>query len=156
MSVTGGGALKSGGGLNALALRIRGSVLARHPEWEAYAGALPGGDLQIAVPAPAGSRAGQLVILTARGEDTWVGFARPRACYCAETERELHAVVDALLADDAFFVVVTDGDEWLETALLRPGQEPVLGEGQVADAVSWSGRHDRIVTFTARPPRRGA
>jgi hypothetical protein len=61
----------------------------------------------------------------------------------------MHAVVEALLADDAFFAVVTNGDEWVETMLLRPGQEPVLREGQVADIVSWSGHHDRILTYTA-------
>jgi hypothetical protein len=69
----------------------------------------------------------------------------------------MHAVIDALLRDDAFFVVVTDGDEWVETTLLRPGEEPVLKEGQVANLVSWSGRHDKIVTYTEkRPSAKGA
>jgi hypothetical protein len=51
----------------------------------------------------------------------------------------MHAVVGALLRDDAFFVVVNSGDEWIETTLLRPGEEPVLEEGHVANVVSWSG-----------------
>jgi hypothetical protein len=62
----------------------------------------------------------------------------------------MHAVVEALLGDDAFFAVVTNGDEWIETMLLRPGEEPVLREGQVANIVSWSGRHDRILTYTPK------
>jgi hypothetical protein len=141
--------------LNPLAERVRDSLLHAHRDWAQYVDVLPGGDLEIAIPAPEGSRAGHLVIFTARGEDMWLRYAPPRACYCVETDRELHAVVQALLADDAFFVVVTDGDEWVETTLLRPGQEPVLREGQVANVVSWSGRHDRIVLYTEKVPTRG-
>jgi hypothetical protein len=142
--------------LNPLGVRVRDSVLRKHGEWAAYVGVLPSGDLEVAVPAPKGSRAGRLVISTARGEDTWIRYSPPRACYCVETDREMHAVIDALLADDAFFVVVTNGDEWLETSLLRPGEEPVLSEGQVADVVSWSGRHDKVVTYTEKRPVRGS
>jgi hypothetical protein len=91
-----------------------------------------------------------------RGEETWIRFAPVRACYRPGTDREMHLVIDALLRDDAFFVVVTDGDAWIETSLLRPGEEPVLREGQVANVLSWSGRHDRIVTYTEKAPRRGA
>jgi hypothetical protein len=68
----------------------------------------------------------------------------------------MHAVVEALLRDDAFLVVIANGDEWIETALLRPGEEPVLREGHVANVVSWSGRHDKIVTYTEKRPSRGA
>jgi hypothetical protein len=67
--------------------------------------------------------------------------------YSVESESEMHAVIDALLSDRAFFTVITSGDEWIETTLLRPGEEPVLLEGQVANVVSWSGLHDRILAF---------
>jgi len=142
--------------LNPLGVRVRDSILRSHPDWTGYVDVLPSGDLEIAVPAPRGSRAGHLVIFTARGEDTWIRYSPPRACYCVETDRELHMVIGALLADDAFFVVITNGDEWLETTLLRPGQEAVLAEGQVANYVSWSGRHDKVVTFTEKRPDPGA
>jgi hypothetical protein len=69
--------------------------------------------------------------------------------YLVESEVEMHAVIGALLSDDAFFVVVTSGDEWVETTIMRPGQEPTLQEGQVANIVSWSGAHDRIITRMA-------
>jgi len=143
-------------GLNALGIRVRDSILRAHPDWADYVGVLPTGDLEIAVPAPRGSRAGHLVIFTARGEDMWIRYSPGRACYPVETDREMHAVVEALLADDAFFVVVTDGDEWVETTLLRPGEEAVLREGQVANVVSWSGRHDKVVTYTEKRPVKGA
>ena len=142
--------------LNPLGERVRDMMLERHPEWADHLEVKEGGDLEIAVPAPRGSRAGHLVVFTHRGEDTWVRYSPARACYCVGSDRELHAVVDALLRDDAFFVVVTDGDEWVETSLLRPGQEAVLREGQVANVVSWTGRHDKIVTYTEKPPSRGA
>lgn len=68
----------------------------------------------------------------------------------------MQAVIEALLADNAFFVVITDGDDWLETSLQRLGEEPVLGEGHVANVVSWSGRYDTVVTYTEKSPARGA
>jgi predicted type IV restriction endonuclease len=67
-------------------------------------------------------------------------------CYPVESEADLHAVVEALLEDRASFVVVTDGDNWVETSLLRPGEELTLKRGQVATVVSWSGVHDKVVT----------
>jgi hypothetical protein len=140
-------------GLNPLGIRVRDSVLRQHADWDEYVSVLPSGDLEIAVPAPRGSRAGHLVIFTARGQDTWIRYSPARACYCVETDQEMHAVVEALLADTAFFVVVTDGDSWLETSLLRPGEEPVLGEGQVANVVSWSGVHDKVLTYTEKAPK---
>ena len=142
-------------GLNPLGIRVRDSLLRRHDGWGKYVSSLPSGDLELAVPAPQGSRAGHLVVFTARGEDMWIRYSPQRACCSVETDTEMHAVVDALLADDAFFVVVTDGDTWIETSLLRPGEEPVLAEGQVANVVSWSGNHDKVVTYTQKSPVRG-
>ncbi len=142
--------------LNALGTRVRDSLLRRHPEWAAYVSILESGDLELAVPAPLGSRAGHLVVFTAGGKATWIRYAPPRACYSVESDRELHAVVEALLKDDAFFVVVTTGDDWIETTLLRPGEEPVLAEGQVANLFSWSGCRDKIVTYTEKAPSRDA
>jgi hypothetical protein len=127
--------------LNALGRRIRDSLVREHPEWAEYVETLETGDLELAVPAPRGSRAKHLVIFTARGQDTWIRYAPPRMCYCVETEDEMRAVVGALLRDDAFFVVVNSGDAWIETTLLRPREEPVLAEGQVANVISWSGNH---------------
>ena len=142
-------------GLNPLCIRVRDSVLGAHASWAEYVNVLPAGDVEIAIPAPRGSRAGQLVILTARGEDIWIRFSPPYAWYSPDTDGEMHSVLTALLADTAFFVVVTDGDDWVETMLLRPGQEPVLKEGDVANVLSWSGRHDKVVTYTEKRPVRG-
>jgi hypothetical protein len=141
---------------NPLPATVRDSLLERHADWTPYVEALDGGDLELAVPAPRGSRAGHLVVFTARGQDTWIRFAPGDACYCVETDREMHSVIDALLRDDAYLVVITSGDEWLETTLLRPGEEPVLQEGQVANVLSWSGRHDKIITYTEKRPSKGA
>jgi len=141
--------------LNSLGRQVRDSLLERHPEWAEYVEALPGGDLELAIPAPHRSRAGHLVIFTRQGQDIWIRYTPPRMCYSVESDAEMHAVVKALLADDAFFVVVTTGDDWIETTLLRSGQEPILAEGQVANMVSWSGRHDKILTWVARRPAKG-
>jgi hypothetical protein len=140
--------------VNPLGERVRDSVLRRHPEWAAYVESTPDGDLQLAVPAPRGSRAKHLLIFTDQGKDIWLRFAPPRMCYAVETDREMHVVIEALLADNAFLSVVTNGDEWIETTVLRPGEEPVLAEGQVANIVSWSGHHDRIMTVMGASPAR--
>jgi hypothetical protein len=137
---------------NLLGVRVRDALLRRHPEWAAAVETLPGGDVEVAVPAPRGSRAGYLVVATAQGRDIWVRYSPPRMAYPVDSEEHMLAVVDALLSDRAFFLVVSNGDEWLETTLLRPGEEPVLAEGHVADVVSWSGLNDRIVTYM--PDRR--
>ncbi len=136
--------------LNPLGARVRDSLLGAYPEWADYVAVERDGDLELAVPAPRGSRAGHMVIFTSGGTDTWIRFSPPRTGYPIGSEGELHAVLRALLADAAFFVVVTDGDDWIETSLMRPGEEALLKEGQVANVVSWSGRHDKIVTYTER------
>jgi hypothetical protein len=145
----------NGVALNPLGRRIRDVLLREHPEWGRYVEILPGGDLELALPAPRGSRAGRLVISTTRGASTGVRYAPPRMSYPLESEEQMLAVIDALLADNAFFLVISNGDEWIETSLLRPGEEPVLAEGQVADVVSWSGLNDRVVTYLPTGPRRG-
>jgi hypothetical protein len=134
-------------GLNPLGERVRDALLRKHPEWAGYVETLAGGDIELAVPAPRGSRAGHLVVTTARGRDTWIRYSPRRMSYPVESDEHLLAVVEALLGDRAYFLVVSNGDEWIETTLLRPGEEPVLAEGHVADVVSWSGLHDRVVTY---------
>jgi hypothetical protein len=130
---------------NALARHVLDALVERHPEWAAYADVRQSGDLVLAVPAPEGSRAKALVVQTQEGQDIWIRFAPRHAFYSVDSDDELHQVVDALLADRVSFLMITNGDEWVETTLLSAGQEPVLQEGQVANVVSWSGRHDRIV-----------
>jgi hypothetical protein len=140
---------------NTLATQVRDTLLKTHREWADYVDVLDDGDLELAVPAPPRSRAGHLVVLTSQGKDIWIRYAHPHMCYAVDSLEEMHAVIGALLADDAFFVVVTRGDEWIETMLLRPGQEPVLVEGQVANIVSWYGNHDKVLTFMERRPSKG-
>ena len=136
-------------GLLPLGVRVRDSLLLRHAGWLDYVDVLATGDLEVAIPAPGGfvPAIWSSSPLAVRTLDR---FSPPYACYCVESDREMHAVLEALLRDDAFFVVVTDGDEWLETTLLRPGQEPVLKEGQVANVLSWSGAHDKVITYTEK------
>ena len=131
---------------NPLAQHVLDVLVARYPEWAAHADVRKGGDLVLAVPAPEGSRAKALVVLTHQGQDIWIRIAPPRGFYPVGSDEELLRAVDAVLGDRAFFLIVTNGDEWVETTLLPANQEPVLADGQVADVFSWSGRHDRIVT----------
>jgi hypothetical protein len=126
------------------AKQVGTALLAKHPEWEKYIGASNRGDLEIAIPAPAGSNAGHLVVFT-NDCDIWVRFAPPRMSYAVESEGEMSSIVDRLLADQVVFIVTMHDDDWVETALARPGEEPESKQGQTAQIVSWTGIHDRTL-----------
>jgi hypothetical protein len=66
---------------NPLAQHVLDVLLERHPDWAAYADVREGGELVLAVPAPKGSRAKALVVLTHQGQDIWLRIAPPRAFY---------------------------------------------------------------------------
>lgn len=138
---------------NALARHVLDLLLERHPEWAPHADVRKGGDLVLAIPAPEGSRMKALVVLTHQGEDIWLRIAHPKGFCPIESDDQLVRATDAVLAGRAFFLIVTNGDEWVETTLLPADQEPVLAEGQVADVFSWTGAQDRIVTPAGTPSR---
>jgi len=71
-------------------------------------------------------------------------------CYALDNEHEMARIVKQLVADEAVFVVVMDGEHWVETTLMSGGQTLSLKAGQAAHIVSWSGVQDRIVAATAK------
>jgi len=99
-------------------------------------------DLEVAVPAPKGSNAGHLIVFTTKDNDIWIRFVPPRMCYAVESESEMLDIIRRLVTDQLVFVVTTHGDEWVETTLARPGEEPQLKCGQAARIVSWTGIHE--------------
>jgi hypothetical protein len=117
---------------------------AAHPEWEQYLQVVDSGDIEVALPAPDGSRAGHLVLFTAFGKDLWLRFSPPQMCYPVDNASEMLRVAEALLNDEVVFVRITKDLEWAGTTLVKPDAEPALEPGQVADVTSWSGRHDKI------------
>jgi hypothetical protein len=134
--------------LNSLARRVWTTLIAAYPECSKYFGTRGKDDLEAAVPAPIGSKAGHLVVFTAEGQDLWVRFSSPWMCYSVSDETELLGVIQQLLAETAFFAAVMRGDEWTGTTLIRqgePGDLPQLGPNQVAHVVSWYGKYDRII-----------
>lgn len=134
-----------------MAKRLWSRLLVEYPEWENYFDTLKEGELEVAVPAPAGSKAGHLVVFTSNG-DLWVRYSPPQMCYPVDNEEEMLSVIKQLLADQAAFVVITEDGEWAGTTLVKPGQEPPLEPGQVAQVVSWSGRHDDTISADAKRP----
>ena len=130
--------------LNPFAKQVGAVLLAEHPDWEKYLGTSERGDLEVAIPAPEGSNAGHLVVLT-NDSDIWIRFAPPRMCYAVESEDEMFSILNALLADQIAFIVIMHNDDWVETTLARPGEEPELQQGQTAQIVSWTGIHDRTL-----------
>src|SRR5579884_1777933 len=131
--------------LNPLARRVWTALVAEYPQWADYLSTCGENDLEVVVPAPLGSKAGHLVVFTSRGEDLWIRFSPPRMCYSIDDERELLAIIQQLQADMALFVVTMRGEEWVETTLIGPQDQPLLEVNQTAHVVSWSGKHDRTV-----------
>jgi hypothetical protein len=66
-------------------------------------------------------------------------------CYALDNETEMLAIIRQLQTESAFFVTIWEGDEWVETTLIRPDDQPELEPNQVACVVSWSGKHDRTI-----------
>jgi hypothetical protein len=135
--------------LNPLAQRAWTTFIAAYPEWAEYFGTSGEGDLEAAVPAPTGSKAGHLVIFTAKGENLWIRFSPPSMCYSVDDEAEMVTVVRQLVEEKVLFVVVMSGDEWAGTTLARRGEPsdlPQLEPNQVAHVVSWSGKYDQTIT----------
>jgi hypothetical protein len=140
--------------LNSLARRVWTALVAARPEWSPFFGTSGEDDLEVSVPAPVGSSAGNLVIFTAKGESVWVRYSPPSMCYAVEDETELLDVVQQLLADTALFMVVKRGGEWTETTLIRRGEKkdiPELGPNEAVTVVSWSGKYDQIIKSNSQP-----
>jgi hypothetical protein len=120
------------------------ALAVRYPEWERYAVCWGDGDLEVAVPAPAGSHAGHLVVFTDQGENVWVRFSPPSMSHAVRNDDEMLSVIDELLSGKAAFVTTWRGDRWTGTLLVRGDQAPVVQKGETARIVSWTGALDRV------------
>jgi hypothetical protein len=130
---------------NPLARRVRLALLSEFADWEKYAEIRESGDIEIAVPAPKGSSAGSLVVLTKQGEDIWVRYAPAYMAYAVDDELELIAIVKQLLSERASFALILEKGERKETTLLQQNETPELKPEQNARVVSWFGTYDREV-----------
>jgi hypothetical protein len=134
--------------LNPLARKVWTALNSAYPGWAEFFGTRGEGDLEVAVPAPPGSKAGHLVVSTNRGEDLWVRFSPPSMAYAVDSETELLSVVDLLLTEAVLFVTVFQDNHCIETTLIRttePGDIPHLKPDEVANVVSWTGRYDQTI-----------
>jgi hypothetical protein len=99
------------------------------------------GELEFAVPAPAGSAAGHLVAFTHQ-DNLWVRFSPPCMSYLADDENELVSLIRQLTTDKILFKVTMKGDEWVETTLATPEEKTEPIPGHSVRYVSWSGKFD--------------
>lgn len=100
------------------------------------------GELEFAVPAPTGSRAGHLLAFSNQN-NLWVRFSPPHMCYLADNENELVSLIRQLTTDHILFKVTMKGGEWAETTLAKPQEKSESGPGLSVRFVSWSGKFDR-------------
>jgi hypothetical protein len=132
--------------LNPFAKRVWSALVAEYPEWTEYSTASEEGDVEVAVPAQPGSNAGHLVVFTVKGQNLWLRFSPPKMCYAVDDEMEMLKIVRLLQVEEILFAVILQGDEWAGTTILKTGELPQLEPDQMAHLVSWSGKHDRVVT----------
>ena len=111
------------------------------PMWKKYLDTRDG-ELEFAVPAPAGSTAGHLVAFSQQN-NLWVRFSPPRMCYLADDGNELVSLIRQLTADQILFKVTMKGDEWIETTLAKPEEKSESLPGHSFRFVSWSGKLDK-------------
>jgi hypothetical protein len=131
-------------GMNAFARRAWRDIVAAHPDWAEHSTVLAGGDFEIAVPTPS-SRASHLVMFSAGGQDLWLRFAPPRACYPVEDVGELLEIAGRIMADELSFVVITRRGEWESTTLASPTAAHKAKANDLVEVTSWSGKHDKIL-----------
>ncbi len=132
--------------LNPFAKKTWARLITQYPSWGPYFGTRDKDDLEVAVPAPLESNAGHLVIFTTEGKDLWVRFSAPYMCYAIDDLDEVLSVIKSLLNDEVWMVTIIHDGEWVETSLLIRGQDISLKPGQIAQFLSWSGRHDKTLT----------
>ena len=135
-----------------MAQRAWAALIGRHPDWEPYLGTRGDGNLEAAVPAPPGSRAGHLIAFSDAGEHLWVRFSPPTMCYGVDSEDEMLSVIEDILSERTAFVTTWRGAKWTGTTLIATGEYPVVDPGEVAVVVSWTGAYDMIVPEDAEGP----
>jgi len=129
--------------LNLQARQVFQWINERYPHWSAYAEKRGRDDISIVVPAP-GRLSESLSILTDQG-NYWVRFAPQYAWYGVNDKDELLTVVDELVNDRLFIVVIMKGHEFIEVNLASPGSLPNLEPEETAQIISWSGTHDEVL-----------
>ena len=106
------------------------------PLWTTHLSARDG-EMEFAVPAPSGSTAGHLVAFSHQDE-LWVRFSPPNMCYPADDENEMISLVKKLTADEIVFKVVMKGEDWIETTLTKPRDNPESLRGLHRRFRSWT------------------
>jgi hypothetical protein len=127
-------------GLSLLARRAWKRIESEFPLWKAHLDARDG-ELEFAVPAPAGSTAGHLVAFSQKN-NLWVRFGPPHMCYLVDDENELVSLIRQIITDQLLFKVTMKGDKWVETTLARPQEKSVSLPGHSVHFVSWTGMFD--------------
>jgi hypothetical protein len=127
--------------MNSTASKLRAFVALKYPQWLESVSILDDEEIEISVPAPAGSQADHLVLFT-NNEGLWIRFSPPFMCYGVESVREMGDIVDSILRDEVRFMVTMKGETWVETTLIKQGDSPKIEPGMTYKLVSWSGESD--------------
>jgi hypothetical protein len=128
--------------LNPFARQIAKKLFKAYPQFCTGVNARKDGELEVSLPAPKGSHAGHLVVITAEG-NIWVRLAPPHAFYAVDDTAELIEIIGGILTDSILFVIVTARKKWLETTLVRREDAVTVDSpAGLVKVISWSGKHD--------------
>jgi hypothetical protein len=127
--------------LNPVARQAWERIASDFPLWKEHLDTRDG-ELEFAVPAPAGSTAGHLVAFSHKN-NFWVRFSPPYMCYLVDDENQLVSLIRQLTTDQILFRVTTKGDEWVETSVAERKEKTESLPGHSVRYVSWSGKFDR-------------
>jgi hypothetical protein len=64
-------------------------------------------------------------------------------CYPADDENEMISLIRKLTADEIVFKVIMKGEDWVETTLTKPHENPESLADHCVRLISWSGKFDR-------------
>ncbi len=102
--------------------------------------------LELEIASPTNKSFGGLVIQTTANKDVWVRNYYKCSAYSVDTIDELIMIMKGVFADEIFWVIGFQNDEWIETTLINKGQDVETEKGVTYHVLSWSGNFDKQFT----------
>jgi hypothetical protein len=146
--------------MNEFSERFARALLDRYPAWREFIRKPRGEDqidaLYLDVPRGKGDTV-MLAITTEQDEVTvsFDGWHDHFGFWPGVTEEEAFSgaldAIDAIVRDESLAVLVTRDGAWKWSSVIAPGEHVEIGEDEVAQITSWSGRFDQSITSKAMP-----
>jgi hypothetical protein len=100
--------------------------------------------LELDLPSKNNSNFGGLVIQITADKDIWIRNYQKYSAYSVDTTEELLKIVEGIFTDDILWVIGFKDTEWIETTLIKNGEDIETEKGVTYNILSWSGKADKI------------